>query len=55
MYRFRTAGDLSKHFRCGHLENTRNDDAIEYGIYNLALDDKMHLQNHALRIYGTVS
>ena len=55
VYRFGTAGDLSKHFRRRHLENIRDDDAIECRICNMPLDDKMHLQSHALRIHGTVS
>ena len=55
VYRFGTPGDLSKHFRRRHLENIRDDDTIECGVCNMPLDDKMHLQNHALRIHGTVS
>ena len=55
VYHFETAGDLSKHFRRRHLENIRDDDAIECEICNMPLDDKMHLQSHALRIHDTVS
>ena len=55
LYRFGTPGDLSKHFRRRHLENIRDDDTIECGVCSMPLDDKMHLQNHAFRIHGTVS
>ena len=55
VYRFGTPGDLSKHFRRRHLENIREDDTVECGVCNMPLDDKIHLQNHALRIHVTVS
>lgn len=43
LYRFETLDDLSKHFRYRHLENIRDDNIIEYGVYNMSLDDKMYL------------
>ncbi|KAL9633054.1 MAG: hypothetical protein Q9204_003553 [Flavoplaca sp. TL-2023a] len=55
VYRFRTLGELSKYFRRRYLENIRDDDTIECGVCNMPLDDKMYLQNYALRIHGTVS
>ena len=55
VYRFETLGDLFKHFRHQYLENIRDDDTIECSVCNMPLDDKMHLQNHALRIHSIVS
>ena len=55
VYHFVTLGDLSKHFRYRHLENIGDDNTIECRIYNMPLDDRIYLQNHALHINGTVS
>jgi hypothetical protein len=52
---FYTSSDLSKHFRRRHLENLRESDEIECRVCCMSLDNKMHLQNHARRIHGTVS
>ncbi|KAK4119399.1 C2H2 finger domain-containing protein [Parathielavia appendiculata] len=52
---FYTSSDLSKHFRRRHLSNLRDSDEIECQVCCIPLDNKMHLQNHALRIHGTVS
>jgi hypothetical protein len=53
-FSFGTSGDLSKHFRRKHLSNL-NDDPIACKMCKISLKDKMHLQNHAFRIHGTVS
>jgi hypothetical protein len=37
------------------LGNIRDEKTIECSVCDLPLDDIMHLQNHALRIHGTVS
>ncbi|KAL2127862.1 hypothetical protein VTI74DRAFT_10075 [Chaetomium olivicolor] len=52
---FYTSSDLSKHFRRRHLKNLRASDKIECRVCCMSLDNKMHLQNHAHRIHGTVS
>ncbi|KAJ0329333.1 hypothetical protein COL922a_012866 [Colletotrichum nupharicola] len=44
---FYTSNDLTKHFRQG--------DNIECKVCVMTLDHKMHLQNHAFKIHGTVS
>jgi hypothetical protein len=46
---------LSKHFRRKHLAHLRDGDKIQCQVCKLPLDHKMHLQNHARRIHGTVS
>jgi len=52
---FYTHGDLTKHFRRRHLSNLREDDKLQCQVCVMSLDHKMHLQNHARRIHGTVS
>ncbi|KAH8744320.1 C2H2 finger domain protein [Diaporthe sp. PMI_573] len=52
---FYTSGDLTKHFRRRHLANLREDDMLQCRVCVMPLDHKMHLQNHARRIHGTVS
>jgi hypothetical protein len=52
---FYTSGDLSKHFRRKHLSNLQDDDSSHCQACDMTLDHKMHLQNHARRIHGTVS
>jgi hypothetical protein len=38
-----------------HLENVQQGQRSRCSLYSLTLEHKMHLQNHALRIHGTVS
>ncbi|KND86183.1 hypothetical protein TOPH_09202 [Tolypocladium ophioglossoides CBS 100239] len=52
---FYASGDLSKHFRRHHLSNIQDDEELYCRLCQLSLDEKMHLQNHAMRIHGTVS
>ncbi|CAM1503378.1 Fc.00g081540.m01.CDS01 [Cosmosporella sp. VM-42] len=52
---FHTSSDLSRHFRRRHLSNLQSGDCIHCSVCNLKLDNKMHLQSHALRVHGTLS
>lgn len=52
---FYTPNDLTKHFKRKHLSNLRDGDEIQCRVCAMQLDHRMHLQNHALRIHGTVS
>ncbi|KAH6975811.1 hypothetical protein EDB80DRAFT_829443 [Ilyonectria destructans] len=52
---FYSSGDLSKHVRRHHLSNIQDDENLHCRLCSLSLDHKMHLQNHAMRIHGTVS
>ncbi|KAH6974743.1 hypothetical protein EDB80DRAFT_865984 [Ilyonectria destructans] len=54
IHEFYTSGDLSKHFRCKHLSNLRDGDKIQCQACDKSLDYRQHLQNHALRVHGTV-
>ena len=55
IHEFHGPSDLTKHFRRRHLGNFRDDVTIQCPVCKLPLEHKMHLQNHALRIHGTVS
>jgi hypothetical protein len=55
VYSFTSPGDLTKHFKQKHLANYRTGDRLEYKVCQMSLDHKMHLQNHAAKIHGTVS
>jgi hypothetical protein len=54
LYAFSSPSDLSKHFK-KHLRRVDEGEAPECRLCKMQLDNKMHLQNHALRIHGTVS
>ncbi|KAK2778403.1 C2H2 finger domain-containing protein [Colletotrichum kahawae] len=54
-HEFYTSNDLTKHFRKKHLSKVADGDRAECKVCRLPLDHKMHLQNHAMRIHGTVS
>ncbi|CAJ2507922.1 Uu.00g091080.m01.CDS01 [Anthostomella pinea] len=55
MYEFYTPRDLTKHFKRKHLSLLAQDSKPEYKVCDFTLSSKMHLQNHALRVHGTVS
>ncbi|KAI9761205.1 MAG: hypothetical protein M1840_002005 [Geoglossum simile] len=55
VYSFASPGDLTKYFKRKHLSNIRGGDWIKCKVCRISLEHKMHLQNHALKIYGTVS
>ena len=55
IHEFHSPSDLTKHFRRRYLRNFRDDVTIQCPVCKLPLEHKMHLQNHALRIHGTVS
>jgi hypothetical protein len=52
---FACAGDLTKHFKRKHLSNIREGDCIKCKVCLMTLEHKMHLQNHAFTIHGTIS
>ncbi|KAI3532108.1 C2H2 finger domain-containing protein [Colletotrichum abscissum] len=54
-HEFYTSNDLTKHFRRKHLSKVADGDRSECKVCKMTLDHKMHLQNHALKIHGTVS
>ena len=55
VYSFSSPSDLSKHFKKKHLKKVEEGEDPECKLCKMSLDHKMHLQNHALRIHGTVS
>jgi hypothetical protein len=52
---FSTPGGLSKHFRRKHLSNLKQGEGITCNLCKISLQHKMHLQNHAIKIHGTIS
>jgi hypothetical protein len=52
---FYSSGDLSKHFKRHHLSNLQPNEKIHCRLCDETLDHKMHLQNHAETVHGTVS
>ncbi|KAH9903876.1 C2H2 finger domain protein [Xylariomycetidae sp. FL2044] len=55
IHEFYTSGDLTRHFKRKHLSLFKLDSAPECKVCDLTLSSRMHLQNHALRVHGTVS
>jgi hypothetical protein len=54
-YEFYSSGDLTRHFKRKHLQYVGSVEFLECKLCQVALEDKMHLQRHALEIHGTVS
>lgn len=54
-YAFASPGDLTKHFKRKHLSNSSKGERYECNVCLMPLKDKMHLQNHAHTVHGTVS
>jgi hypothetical protein len=55
---FYTSGDLSKHFRRRHLSqisHVSHGASLPCAICDITLMSKTHLQNHAIKVHGTVS
>ncbi|KAK1973628.1 C2H2 finger domain-containing protein [Colletotrichum cereale] len=52
---FYSSSDLTKHFKRKHLSKMKADDKTECKVCKMPLDHKMHFQNHAFKIHGTVS
>ncbi|KPM43730.1 hypothetical protein AK830_g2836 [Neonectria ditissima] len=52
---FYSNSNLRKHFKRCHLSKIQENEELYCRLCNLSLDHKMHLQNHAMRIHGTVS
>jgi hypothetical protein len=55
IYSFSTLGDLSKHFRRKHLQHIKGGEGVDCNLCKVPLANKMHLQQHALDIYRTVT
>ncbi|KAH8652841.1 C2H2 finger domain protein [Ilyonectria robusta] len=54
-HEFYTSGDLSKHFRRRHLNQLPDNTPSRCEVCDLDLQHKMHVQNHAMKVHGTVS
>ena len=54
-YKFASPGDLTKHCKRKHLAHIKDRGWLESKVCRIRLQHKQHLQNHALRIHGTVS
>ncbi|KAH7111302.1 hypothetical protein B0J11DRAFT_543455 [Dendryphion nanum] len=52
---FSTSTDLSKHFKRRHLKYVGEAELFTCRLCLICLDGKMHVQRHAIEIYGTVS
>jgi hypothetical protein len=52
---FYSTGDLSRHFKRHHLSNLQLNEKPCCRLCDETLDHKMHLQNHAETVHGTVS
>ncbi|KAF4331872.1 C2H2 finger domain protein [Fusarium beomiforme] len=52
---FYSTGDLSRHFKRRHLSNLQPNEKLYCRLCDETLDHKMHLQNHAETVHGTVS
>ncbi len=55
VYIFASPGDLTKHFKQKHLFQVKEGDKPNCDVCLMQLEHKMHFQNHALAIHGTVS
>jgi hypothetical protein len=55
VYEFASPGDLTKHFKRKHLSKVKEGDKPYCEVCPMQLKHKMHFQNHALAIHGTVS
>lgn len=55
LHEFYTSGDLTKHVRRKHLKKLETHDSSYCPVCDIKLEHKAHLQNHALRIHGTVT
>ncbi|KZL70486.1 C2H2 finger domain protein [Colletotrichum tofieldiae] len=52
---FYSSNDLTKHFNRKHLSKMKENDKIDCKVCKMSLDHRMHFQNNAFRIHGTVS
>jgi hypothetical protein len=52
---FYSPGDLSRHFKRHHLSNLQPNEKLHCRLCDETLEHKMHLQNHAETVHGTVS
>lgn len=52
---FYMPSDLTKHFKRKHLSKLQRDKPTQCQVCDIKLEHKMHFQNHALRVHGTVS
>jgi hypothetical protein len=52
---FSTLEDLSKHFERKHLQHIKSKKSVNCNLCKVFLVNKMHLQQHALDLYETVT
>jgi hypothetical protein len=52
---FYSSGDLSRHFKRHHLSNLQPKEKLHCRLCDETLENKMHLQNHAETVHGTIS
>ncbi|KAH8586142.1 hypothetical protein B0O99DRAFT_665868 [Bisporella sp. PMI_857] len=55
VYSFASPGDFTKHFKRKHLSQIKKGQKLYCNICPMQLEHKMHFQNHAFAIHGTVS
>lgn len=55
IHEFYTPNDLTKHFKRKHLSKVADRDQVDCKVCDMALNNKMHFQRHAIEIHGTVS
>jgi hypothetical protein len=55
VFKFKTPGDLTKHFKRKHLSKIKEEEKPNCDLCLMQLSHKVHYQNHALAIHGTVS
>jgi hypothetical protein len=55
IYKFRTPGEVSRHFKSVHLAKIKEGETVGCDLCIVRLDNKMHLQRHGLSVHGTVS
>jgi hypothetical protein len=53
-FKFASPGDLTKHFKRKHLAHIKEGDRLRCKVYEMGLQHKQHLLNHAKNIHGTV-
>ena len=54
LYSFSLLSDISRHFKRKHLKHIKEGEAPKCKLCKMTLAHKIHLQNHALTIHGTV-
>ena len=53
IYEFSREGDLGKYFKRKHLQYIKKGESLHCELYQVSLENKMHLQRHGLDVHGT--